>query len=161
MSSSPKSGYDSKQSGCVCWCTQLCTTRAVYSVHRHSNPNCESLDLMSMISWKWNLFIRIKIPPPLWSVNATQLLSVADIFINRPYVQEKWEKINKMICRSSWGWHPSCFIQKETPWSPLGWVFCSARTWCFTASLSVSHLSSGEEIINLTELLLTQDCVSA
>lgn len=141
-------------------------TRAVYSVcTRHSNAKHESLDLMSMISWRWNLFICIKIPQPLWSINATRLLSVAVIFINWPYAHEKLEKKQKKkICRSSWGWNPSCFILKEAPWPLLGWEwffgFCSARSCWFTATLSVSHLSSREEIINLSELLLTQDCVS-
>lgn len=42
-------------------------------------------------------------------------------------------------------------------WLELHLGFCC---W-FTASPSVSHLSSREEIINLSELLLTQDSVSA
>lgn len=71
----------------------------------------------------------------------------------------------KMIWRSSWGWNPSCFMQKEAPWSMRGcdWFlgFGSTRRCRFTASLSVSHLSSREEIINLSELLLTWACVSA
>lgn len=142
---------------------QLCTVhKNSLFCARHSNAKHESPDLMSMISWKWNSFICNKIPQPLWSINATRLLSVAVIFINWPYAHEKVKK-KKMICRSSCGWHPSCFIQKEAPWSLLGWEwvlsFCSARRCWFTASLSVSHRSYREDIINCWAALNLGLCV--
>lgn len=59
------------QSVWVHWCNM--PHNSVFCARR-SNARHESLDLMSTISGKWNLFICIKIPLLLWSINAKCLL---------------------------------------------------------------------------------------
>lgn len=144
---SPNSGYELNLSMLVRWCT----------IHQNSLfcANHVSPD-MSTISGKWNLFICIKIPLPHWSVNAPCLLEF--------YSHEKWKTIWSE--RQAENEMKVVFSRKEALCSLLGRElflgFCStASSLLFAASISVSPLSSREEIINLSELLLTPArCVS-
>lgn len=98
---------------------------------------CGTWQIWSCVSdfcGKSNVCVCIRIPPTLWSLNATRLLSATVIFMNPPFVHVKWEKILniKIVDGAESGFK---VLQAVASWCLLGLkvvLICSCRNCSFS-----------------------------